>query len=199
MELSEKIQKLRKEQGLTQEQLARRLFVSRTAVSKWETGRGTPELASLQRMAELFCVTLEQLLSHEEIVVLAQSENKEKLRAFALRMTGVMDLSTLFFQLLPLYKAERDGIFFSVPLYRLGGWQAGVFWVMSVILALCGLAQLCVAGCEKEKAAKGIGAVAAAVHIGAILLLILCGHPYPAVLFVFLFSMKAALWQKKNG
>ncbi len=40
MELSEKIQKLRKERGLTQEQFAEQLFVSRTAVSKWETGRG---------------------------------------------------------------------------------------------------------------------------------------------------------------
>lgn len=38
MELSEKIQKLRKERGLTQEQFAEQLFVSRTAVSKWETG-----------------------------------------------------------------------------------------------------------------------------------------------------------------
>ena len=38
MELSEKIQKLRKERGLTQEQFAEQLLVSRTAVSKWETG-----------------------------------------------------------------------------------------------------------------------------------------------------------------
>ena len=48
MELSEKIQKLRKEHNLTQEQLAEQLFVSRTAVSKWETGRGMPSMESLQ-------------------------------------------------------------------------------------------------------------------------------------------------------
>ena len=38
MELSEKIQKLRKEHNMTHEQFAEKLFVSRTAVSKWETG-----------------------------------------------------------------------------------------------------------------------------------------------------------------
>lgn len=40
MELSEKLQELRKEKGLTQEELAEALFVSRTAISKWESGRG---------------------------------------------------------------------------------------------------------------------------------------------------------------
>ena len=44
MELSEKIQKLRKEHNMTQEQFAEKLFVSRTAVSKWETGRGMPSM-----------------------------------------------------------------------------------------------------------------------------------------------------------
>ena len=42
MELSEKLQELRKEKGLTQEELAEALFVSRTAISKWESGRGVP-------------------------------------------------------------------------------------------------------------------------------------------------------------
>ena len=61
MELSEKIQKLRKERGLTQEQFAEQLFVSRTAVSKWETGRGTPSMESLQLIAKFFGITLDEL------------------------------------------------------------------------------------------------------------------------------------------
>lgn len=47
MDLSEKLQKLRKENNLTQEDLAKKLFVSRTAISKWETGRGMPSIESL--------------------------------------------------------------------------------------------------------------------------------------------------------
>ena len=46
MEFHEKLQALRKQRGLTQEELAQLLFVSRTAVSKWESGRGYPSIDS---------------------------------------------------------------------------------------------------------------------------------------------------------
>ena len=104
MELSEKIQKLRKEQGLTQEQFAEQLFVSRTAVSKWETGRGTPSMESLKRIANLFHITLDQLLSTEEVVVIAENENKDNMKRFASYIDGIINLSALLGLLLPLYK-----------------------------------------------------------------------------------------------
>ena len=63
MELSEKIAMLRKALGLTQEQLAEKLFVSRTAVSKWETGRGMPGMDSLQQMAKFFGITLDERIA----------------------------------------------------------------------------------------------------------------------------------------
>ena len=104
MELSEKIQKLRKEQGLTQEQFAEQLFVSRTAVSKWETGRGTPSMESLKQIANLFHITLDQLLSTEEVVVIAENENKDNMKRFASYIDGIINLSALLGLLLPLYK-----------------------------------------------------------------------------------------------
>ena len=104
MELSEKIQKLRKEQGLTQEQFAEQLFVSRTAVSKWETSRGTPSMESLKQIANLFHITLDQLLSTEEVVVIAENENKDNMKRFASYIDGIINLSALLGLLLPLYK-----------------------------------------------------------------------------------------------
>ena len=47
MLLGEKIKKLRTDNGLTQEELAERIYVTRTAVSKWETGKGMPGIESL--------------------------------------------------------------------------------------------------------------------------------------------------------
>lgn len=55
MELHEKLQELRKSRGLTQEQLAQRIYVSRTAISKWESGRGTPSIDSLKALSAFFC------------------------------------------------------------------------------------------------------------------------------------------------
>ena len=48
MEFNEKLQLLRKQNNMTQEQLAEKLYVSRTAVSKWESGKGYPNIESLK-------------------------------------------------------------------------------------------------------------------------------------------------------
>ena len=63
MEFNEKLQELRKQKGFTQEELAELLFVSRTAVSKWESGRGYPNIDSLKAISKLFSVTIDELLS----------------------------------------------------------------------------------------------------------------------------------------
>ena len=59
--LAERIYNLRKRRGLSQEQLAEALGVSRQTVSKWERGAASPELGKLRAMAELFGVSLDEL------------------------------------------------------------------------------------------------------------------------------------------
>ena len=54
MEFNEKLQELRKQKGLTQEELAEMLYVSRAAVSKWESGRGYPNIDSLKAISKFF-------------------------------------------------------------------------------------------------------------------------------------------------
>lgn len=62
MTLGEKLQKLRQQQGLSQDALAERLGVSRQAVSKWERDEAQPELDKIVRLSELFGVSLDALL-----------------------------------------------------------------------------------------------------------------------------------------
>ena len=57
------IQKLRKENNLTQLQLAKKMNISDKAVSKWERGLGCPDIELLTQLAEIFNVDLEKLLS----------------------------------------------------------------------------------------------------------------------------------------
>ena len=59
MEFHEKLQELRKSRGLTQEELAEALFVSRTAISKWESGRGYPSIDSLKEISSYFSVSID--------------------------------------------------------------------------------------------------------------------------------------------
>ena len=63
MEFNEKLQQLRKQNNMTQEQLAEKLYVSRAAVSKWESGKGYPNIESLKAISKLFSVSIDDLLS----------------------------------------------------------------------------------------------------------------------------------------
>ena len=63
MEFNEKLQKLRTQNKITQEELADKLYVSRTAISKWESGRGYPSIDSLKAIAVYFSTTLLTLYS----------------------------------------------------------------------------------------------------------------------------------------
>ena len=80
MEFHEKLQELRKSKGLTQEELAEALYVSRTAISKWESGRGYPSIDSLKEISRYFSVTIDDLLSGERLIALAEEENRSNMQ-----------------------------------------------------------------------------------------------------------------------
>lgn len=66
--LNEKIRNLRKQNNMTQEQLAEKLNVSRQAITKWESGAGQPDIGNIKALAEAFGVSFDELLSDSETV-----------------------------------------------------------------------------------------------------------------------------------
>ena len=66
MTLGEKIREARSKYGLSQEQLAEKMSVSRSAVAKWETDKGLPDVGNLKLLARLLNVSVDQLLDEEE-------------------------------------------------------------------------------------------------------------------------------------
>ncbi len=66
VKVGEKISKYRKQNNLTQDDIAIKLFVSRQLVSKWENGTGIPSIDSLIELAKLFHITFEELLCLNE-------------------------------------------------------------------------------------------------------------------------------------
>ncbi|HIW42891.1 MAG TPA: helix-turn-helix domain-containing protein [Candidatus Mediterraneibacter vanvlietii] len=66
MALSDNIRKLREENGMTQQQMAEQLYVSRQTVCRWENGSRTPDLDMAERIAEIFHVSVDELISAEE-------------------------------------------------------------------------------------------------------------------------------------
>ncbi len=68
MFFNEKLKMLRKESNLTQEELAERLNVSRQAITKWESGDGTPDIENLKQISILFNTTIDELIKENKIV-----------------------------------------------------------------------------------------------------------------------------------
>lgn len=66
MSLSQRIQNMRKKSGMSQEDLAEELMVSRQAVGKWETGQAIPELEKLILLSDLFRVPIDRLVREDE-------------------------------------------------------------------------------------------------------------------------------------
>ena len=118
MEFHEKLQELRKKRGLTQEELAEALFVSRTAISKWESGRGYPSIDSLKQIAGYFSVSIDDLLSGDKLLSIAEEENKSNIQNMCHWLIGIMDICAIALIILPLYPDTVDGFVYSVNLFQ---------------------------------------------------------------------------------
>ena len=116
MEFHQKLQELRKQRSMTQEELAEVLFVSRTAVSKWESGRGYPNLDSLQAIAAFFSVSVDQLLSCDEILTAAKEENQHEKNSLRVLIFGLLDVSIALFFFLPFFGQTVNGSVQNVSL-----------------------------------------------------------------------------------
>ena len=90
MEFHEKLQELRKIRGLTQEELAEALFVSRTAISKWESGRGYPSIDSLKEISRYFSVSIDDLLSGDQLIFIAEKKTNQISIVYATYYWGLL-------------------------------------------------------------------------------------------------------------
>lgn len=116
MQFNEKLQQLRKSKNMTQEELSEVLFVSRTAVSKWESGRGLPNIDSIKMIADYFSITVDELLSSRDVLTIATEEKVNKSLNFKTIAFGIIDCFTILFLFLPLFAERVDGYIYSVPL-----------------------------------------------------------------------------------
>ena len=195
MEFNEKLQELRKSRNLTQEQLAERLYVSRTAISKWESGRGYPSIDSLKEISKYFAISLDDLLSGEEILSVAQEDNRQKIYRFRDMVFGLLDCSVSAFLFLPFFGQKVDGVIEEVSLLSLTQSPAYIKIPYLIVVAgiiLCGVLTLALQNCTaplwtgvKGKLSLGLSATAA-------LFFMISLQPY-AAMFTFLFLVIKAL------
>lgn len=200
MEFHEKLQELRKSRGLTQEELAEALFVSRTAISKWESGRGYPSIDSLKEISSYFSVSIDDLLSGEQLISIAEKENKSNLNSVCDLLLGFVDLFSLMLIFLPLYPKPVKGYIYSVNL--LGYVDSNTFiiriyWALFISLTITGIVKLLMAYFKFEKGKKAVTFISVGLSIIAVLFLAMAREPYAITVTFLLLLIKGTLLYKQ--
>lgn len=142
MEFHEKLAELRKSRGLTQEELAEALFVSRTAVSKWESGRGYPGIDSLKEISRFFSVTIDELICPREIITAAEDDKKAMIGRTVSVICNALDLLSAVLLFLPVFGNGADAPS-SVSLFQITGLQPWLKMVFAVMIGMMTLNGIC--------------------------------------------------------
>lgn len=145
MTFDEKLKELRKQKNITQEELADALYVSRTAISKWESGRGYPNIESLKLLSQYFNITVDELLSCHEMMTMVETTHKEKSKQIKDVIFGLLDSSISLFLVLPFFGYHEGEVIHEVSLINLQGLEPYIYIPYCVLVALmviCGVLML---------------------------------------------------------
>lgn len=202
MEFGEKLQRLRKNKGLTQEELAENLYVSRTAVSKWESGRGYPSIDSIKEIASFFSVSVDDLLSSEKILSLAEKENRQNIERLCNLLFGMVDLLALMLIVLPLYPNSVHGSIYSVNLLRFtetSAFNITVYWILFSALVTVGILKIVLTKFNVQKGQNFVIWCSIGLGIFSVLFLILTRQVYATTITFALLMIKWILYLKQKG
>lgn len=196
MEFNEKLQQLRKNRDLTQEELAELLLVSRTAVSKWESGRGYPSIDSLKAISKVFAVSIDELLSGEELITIAEKDKKEAAAGFGNIMFGLLDVMILAFFIIPLFGQKEGEVirFVSLTTLKMANVYLPVaYGIVLGVTAIYGLAEIVLQNQQIERWSKYGKILSAALTIFGTALFIISQQPYMAFLLFWILIVKGVV------
>ena len=189
MEFNEKLQELRKSRSLTQEELAEALFVSRTAISKWESGRGYPSIDSLKVISHYFSVTIDDLICSEEMISVAENEKKEFADKSLSLICNAMDILLAILLFIPAFgngpaSSETVSLF---GLTRISLWVEIVYIVIISITILNGICGVIISSLNKPVWNRHRLVTGIVLSIFAVIVFIATRQPYAGIVcFAFL-------------
>lgn len=200
MEFYEKLQALRKQKGLTQEELGERLYVSRAAISKWESGRGYPNLDSLKGIAKLFGITIDELLSCDELLYVAEQDGKQKEKHLRNLVFGLLDIGTLLLLFLPFFSQKIGETIYAVSLLELTEKEfyiKTVYFAVTVVSAALGILQLTLQNNQSPFWLRNKERVSLILNVLGVILFCASLQPYATVLLFAFLTIKIVMLIKQ--
>ncbi len=201
MEFNEKLQQLRKQKEITQEELAEALYVSRTAISKWESGRGYPSIDSLKALSKFFGVTIDELLSGDELLVIAEEDTNQKQNYFRDLVFGLLDICIAMFFFVPLFGQVTNETIEAVSLLsfvEISSYLRIVYFAIVILIITTGILMLALQKCQNIFWVKNKSKISLILNSAGILIFIISTQPYAAAfMFIWLIikTMLLIKWQ----
>lgn len=190
MEFNEKLKQLRQNKEWTQEELAEKLFISRTAISKWESGRGFPSIESLKGISQVFDVSIDELLSNSELINIAEADQKKQKHNFQQLVIGILDCMAGLLLFLPIFgQARGNGIAF-VTLWQLSLEISVLKLIIAALVILTivfGIYELIFSKRDQPYVIK----ISLVLTFLGSLLFIMTRHPYPAAYLLSILAVKS--------
>ena len=201
MEFGEKLQELRKNKDMTQEELAEALYVSRTAISKWESGRGYPSIDSLKEISRFFSVSIDELLSAEKMVSIAEKENRDNIRYICDMLLGIIDVLAIIMIVLPIYPNRIEGVSYAVSLpdyVQAGSLKCTLYWALFILRVIIGAVKIILTRLRQERGCRIITAISVIVGIIAVLLLAIGREAYGvSMLFLMIVAKGIVIYKMR--
>ncbi len=201
MEFNEKLQELRKARSLTQEELAEALFVSRTAISKWESGRGYPNLDSLKEISRFFSVSIDDLICTEEIISAAEDEKKECVDKYISLICNMLDIFLVLLLFLPVFGNGADHPA-SVSIYAITGlsaWIKDLFFALIGVTVLNGICGVVISRFDQPLWNRHRIVTGMVLSIAGAAVFILTRQPYAGMICLTLLVLKGLLLVRRKG
>ena len=200
MEFHEKLQSLRRQRGLTQEELAQALYVSRTAVSKWESGRGFPNIDSLKAIAAFFSVSVDELLSGDALLTIAEAEGRRRAGHIRDLMFGLLDCGMGLLLFLPLFGQRNGEVVQAVSLLSLASvrpYLKAAFLTAVILQVLLGILSLALQSCGSARWRTCQVRLSLGLNAAAVVLFLAALQAYASAFALALLLVKALLLIKR--
>jgi transcriptional regulator with XRE-family HTH domain len=199
MEFNEKLQELRKARSLTQEELAEALYVSRTAISKWESGRGYPSIDSLKEISRFFSVTIDDLICPDEMITVAENDKREFVSKYVSLICCVLDALLAILVFIPAFGNGTDSSG-AVSLFGLTGinpWVKTLFIVIISIAILNGISGVIIVAFSKPVWNRHRLVTGVVLSILEVIVFIATRQPYAGIVcFAFLVIKGFLIWDR---
>ena len=164
-----------------------------------QEGRGYPSIDSLKEISNYFSVTIDELLSTDKLLSIAEKENRANLRGMCDLLFGLLDVFAIVLIVLPLYPNVVDGFVYSVNLFayiQTTSLNRSLYWIMIVFLVVIGFIKLILIKLDMQRYNKVATKVSMSISTLSVLLLAITRESYAVAVVFLLLVMKGILLLK---